>query len=108
MNSPTFTPIAARPSPTATSGWVNWPRQNLFSSPGNTATTLFLLALAIYLIPGVLEWGLFQAVFAPSAEKAGPCWLTAASIFRQLAIKPRLQKLSSTNTLKPRAKNQRA
>ena len=90
--SQTFTPIAARPSPTATSGWVHWLRQNLFSSPGNTATTLFLLALAIYLIPGVLEWGLFQAVFAPNAEACqaargtGACWGVVSEKYRVILL----------------------
>jgi len=90
--SQTFTPIAARPSPTATSGWLHWLRQNLFSSPGNTATTLFLLALAIYLIPGVLEWGLFQAVFAPNADACqaargtGACWGVVSEKYRIILL----------------------
>ncbi len=92
MNSSTFTPIAARPSPTATSGWQPWLSQNLFSSVGNTATTLFLLALAIYLIPGVLERGLFQAVFAPSAEACqaargtGACWGVVSEKYRLILL----------------------
>lgn len=91
-NSSTFTPIAARPSPTATSGWQQWMRQNLFSSAGNTATTLFLLAMAIYLIPGVLEWGLFQAVFAPNAEACqaargtGACWGVVSEKYRLILL----------------------
>ena len=55
-NTPTsgFTPIAPRPSPVRVTGLLAWTRQNLFSSAGNTFTTLFVLALGIYTVPGTL------------------------------------------------------
>ncbi len=84
----TFTPIAPRPSPVKQTGFVAWARKNLFGSPSNTLTTLFLLGLAVYLIPGVAQWGLFNAVFAPDvaacqdARGSGACWGVVAEKYR--------------------------
>ncbi|MCU0932479.1 MAG: amino acid ABC transporter permease [Serpentinimonas sp.] len=75
-----FTPIAPRPSPVKTSGLVPWIKANLFGSTGNTLTTLFLLGLVIYMLPGVLKWGVINAVFATdsqacqAARGSGACW----------------------------------
>jgi general L-amino acid transport system permease protein len=83
-----FVPIAARPSPLRRSGALAWARQNLFGSPGSTLTTLFLLALALYLLPGVAQWGLLQAVFAPDASAcqaargSGACWGVVSEKYR--------------------------
>jgi general L-amino acid transport system permease protein len=87
-----FQPIPARPSPRPMGGLAHWVRQNLFSSTGNTATTLFLVALAVFLIPGILEWGVLQAVFAPSAEACqaargtGACWGVVAEKYRVILL----------------------
>jgi general L-amino acid transport system permease protein len=84
----TFTPIAPRPSPLRTTGTVAWARQNLFGSTSNTLTTLFLIGLTLYLIPGVAQWGLLQAVFAPDAQACqaargiGACWGVVAEKYR--------------------------
>jgi hypothetical protein len=42
-------------------------RNNLFSGPGNTLTTLFLLGLLAYLLPPPVQWGSRRAVFATPA-----------------------------------------
>ncbi len=87
-----FTPIAARPSPVRTTGLVAWARSNLFSSIGNTLTTLFVLALGIYTLPGVLQWGVVQAVFAPdagacqAARGTGACWGVVAEKYRLILL----------------------
>ncbi len=75
-----FSPIAPRPSPVKTSGLVPWIKANLFGSTGNTLTTLFLLGLVVYMLPGVLKWGVINAVFATdsqacqAARGSGACW----------------------------------
>jgi general L-amino acid transport system permease protein len=75
-----FTPIAARPAPFRTEGFVPWVRRNLFSSWGNALTTLTLLGLAVYLLPGLAQWGLLLAVFEANADAcqaargSGACW----------------------------------
>lgn len=84
----TFTPIAPRPSPVQQTGLVAWARHNLFSSTGNTLTTLFVVGLALYILPGVFQWGLFNAVFAadaPSCQAArgqGACWGVVTEKYR--------------------------
>ena len=83
-----FTPIAPRPSPVRTSGFVPWLRNNLFSGPGNTITTLCLLGLLAYLLPPLFQWGLTKAVFATDAAAcreargAGACWGVVAEKYR--------------------------
>jgi general L-amino acid transport system permease protein len=77
---PGFTPIAPRPAPYRTEGALPWLRRNLFGNWGNALTTLALLALAVYVLPGLTQWGLFQAVFRADAEAcqaargSGACW----------------------------------
>ena len=87
-----FTPIAPRPSPVRTTGFVAWSRRNLFSGIGNTLTTLFVLALGIYALPGILQWGVVQAVFAPDASACqaargtGACWGVVAEKYRLILL----------------------
>jgi general L-amino acid transport system permease protein len=76
----TFTPVAARPAPAATAGLSSWLRRNLFGDWRSSVTTVLLGALGLYLLPGVLQWGLFQAVFGANADAcqaargSGACW----------------------------------
>ena len=55
-------------------------RRNLFADWRSSLTTVLLLALAVYLLPGVLQWSLFQAVFGAHADACqaargnGACW----------------------------------
>ena len=68
------------PPPLMTSGPLAWARENLFSSAANAATTLALLALALWLIPPLIAWGTVNAVWsAPDGELCrahpdGACW----------------------------------
>ncbi len=84
----TFTPIAPRPSPVKQSGLVAWARNNLFGSTSNTLTTLFLLGLALYIVPGAFQWGLFNAVFSPDVAAcqevrgSGACWGVVTEKYR--------------------------
>ena len=52
---PTFEPIAPRPSPRRTNGLLPWLRTNLFGSPGNMVSTLLVLALAVWWLPGLVQ-----------------------------------------------------
>jgi general L-amino acid transport system permease protein len=63
-------------------------RRNLFSSWPSALVTLALAALALALLPGLVEWALVKAVFVPDAERcraldgAGACWGVIAEKYR--------------------------
>jgi general L-amino acid transport system permease protein len=65
-----------------------WLRRNLFSDAFSGATTLVLLAGAIYWLPGLIDWLLLQAVFEADAgacqavSHAGACWGVVAEKYR--------------------------
>ena len=75
-----FIPIAAREAPIRTEGFVPWVRRNLFGNWRNGVTTVLLIGLALYMLPGLAQWGLFQAVFNANSEACqaargnGACW----------------------------------
>ncbi len=65
--------------PRSTVGVVGWLRTNLFSSPINSLLTVLSLALIAYVLPGILNWSIFDAVWSGGNEacKANPevaCW----------------------------------
>lgn len=61
---------------------------NLFGTPGNALITAAILALALWLLPGLLRWLLLDAVFtAPNgaacrAAGTGACWAFVAEKLR--------------------------
>ena len=65
-----------------------WLRRNLFADAFSTLTTLVLLGGALYLLPGLVDWMLLQAVFKPDAgacqavNHAGACWGVVAEKYR--------------------------
>lgn len=65
-----------------------WLRRNLFSDIFSGMTTLVLLAGALYWLPGLIDWLLLQAVFAPDAvacqavNHAGACWGVVTEKYR--------------------------
>ena len=67
-------------APLLTAGPLAWMRANLFSSALNTATTVALFALAVWLLPPLIGWATFEAVWsAPDgalcrAHQDGACW----------------------------------
>ena len=75
-----FQPIAPRPSPVRESGPVAWARRNLFADWRSTTTTLFIAALAVWLLPDLWRWLVTGAVFQPDADACqaargiGACW----------------------------------
>lgn len=76
----TFHAIAARPAPVRSSGSLAWLRRNLFSSLPNTAASLLLLAVFVWLAVKGLRWGVIEAVFVADADQCqaargiGACW----------------------------------
>jgi general L-amino acid transport system permease protein len=65
---PSPAPIAARPAPVKTEGFVPWLRSNLFASVPNALLSLAMLAVLVWLAAGIVRWGVLQAVFAPDAD----------------------------------------
>ena len=57
---------------------IGWAKTNLFGSIGNSITTVLIIALLAYTIPGLLNWAVFDAVFRPDSEAcraaSGACW----------------------------------
>jgi general L-amino acid transport system permease protein len=78
--SDTFQPIAARPAPIKTEGFVPWLRANLFGNVPSTVTTVVLLLLFLYWLPTLANWLLFKAVWVANfdtcqaARGVGACW----------------------------------
>ncbi len=81
--------IPEMPAPGATTGIVGWMRNNLFSSITNTILTLISLALLFVIVPGVLNWAFFDAVFSAESRVAcreissGACWAVITARFDQ-------------------------
>lgn len=88
MSDFSFTAIAPRPAPVRTEGFVPWVKRNLFGDWKSGVTTLALVALALYLLPGLGRWALLQAVFAAdpdacqAARGSGACWGVIAEKWR--------------------------
>jgi len=57
------------PAPLTTTGIIGWLRANLFSSPVNSVFTLLFGALIIWLLPKLLNWAFFDAVWTGTGAK---------------------------------------
>jgi general L-amino acid transport system permease protein len=83
-----FEPIAPRPAPIKTEGLIPWIRFNLFGNWKSSVTTLVLLALALWFLPGLINWAIFAAVVKPDADACsaargvGACWGAIAEKYR--------------------------
>jgi len=56
--------VGAMPPPVNDSGVIGWMRKNLFSSVPNTILTLIGLFLLYLILPGTLNWSIFDAVWS--------------------------------------------
>ena len=83
-----FEPIAARPAPVRTEGLVPWIRGNLFGDWRSAATTIVIVGLILYWLPGLLQWSVLRAVYETDADLCqqargvGACWGVIAEKYR--------------------------
>ncbi|MGI9351248.1 MAG: amino acid ABC transporter permease [Rhizobiaceae bacterium] len=56
--------LSASAPPSSDIGVVGWMRKNLFSSPTNTVLTIIGVILLYLIVPGTLNWTLFDAVWS--------------------------------------------
>lgn len=83
-----FQPIAPRPAPVDTEGFVAWVRKNLFGSVGNAFTTVVLLVAFALGLPHALDWLVAKAVWVANADACqaargqGACWGVIAEKYR--------------------------
>jgi general L-amino acid transport system permease protein len=83
-----FNPIAARPAPVKTEGFVPWVRRNLFGNLPSSVATVVMLGIALWLLPGLVSWALTKAVFTTSVQQCqeargiGACWGVVAEKYR--------------------------
>lgn len=75
------------PPPRSEVGVIGWLHANLFSSTWNSFLTIVLLALIVWLIPPLLNWAVFDAVWgdAPAEacrEAGGACWAMVHEKYR--------------------------
>ena len=86
-----WTPKADRAPPRATTGAIAWLRENLFSSWLNAFLTVGTLYLLWLVIPPLLDWAFFDAIWTGesrddcvSVEGAGACWVIIEGRWRQI------------------------
>ncbi len=60
------------PPPVRTTGPIAWMRINLFSSPLNIALTIASVWILWSIVPGILDWVVFNAVWSATDRK--DCW----------------------------------
>jgi len=84
----TFIPIASRPSPVKVTGVAPWMRHNLFANWRSSLTTLFVIGLVLYVLPGFANWAVFNAVVRADADACqaargvGACWGVVTEKYR--------------------------
>jgi general L-amino acid transport system permease protein len=78
-------------TPSTTVRAQRWLRENLFSSPANAATSLLLLALAIWLGSKFFNWAVLNAIWGQAPVTTcnalagqGACWAVVADKWRQM------------------------
>jgi len=78
------------PPPVSQVGMVGWLRKNLFSSPTNVILTLVSIYFLYKIIPPVLNWAFFDAVFSDVQHRnecrdiaGGACWAVVRARFEQ-------------------------
>lgn len=67
------------PPPTERIPVLRWMRENLVSSPLNTVITIICLIALYYMVPGLFQWGVWDAVFVAESHETcraadGACW----------------------------------
>ena len=62
--------VGAMPPPISDKGVIGWMRQNLFSSVTNTILTLIGVYILYLVLPGLLKWSIFDAVWSGESRVA--------------------------------------
>jgi general L-amino acid transport system permease protein len=83
----TNTMIDPRPAPNRAVGVVGWIKTNLFGNLWSSVVSVAILGYLLYLLPGLIDWGITRAVWQPNAdacrvEGAGSCWGVIAEKYR--------------------------
>ena len=78
------------PPPVSQVGVTGWLRKNLFSSPANVLLTLVSIYFLYKVIPPILNWAIFDAVFSGVEHRnecreiaGGACWAVVRARFEQ-------------------------
>ncbi|MHB2166143.1 amino acid ABC transporter permease [Alsobacter sp. R-9] len=76
--------VAAAPPPSSVVGPIAWIREHLFTGPVNIALTIILVALALWIVPGLIRFLFIDAVWSGADREAciiteqrpvvGACW----------------------------------
>ncbi len=68
-----------RPAPSNLKGPIHWVRENLLSTPFNTALTLLGVAFLFWVLPPFIQWSVIDANFIGSTKAdctgTGACWV---------------------------------
>lgn len=91
MKTKTFQLIPARPAPPPPGGVLRWLRTHLFGNPLSMLTTLVLVGLLLYAVPGLIDWAVLRAQWRPDAEACraegvGACWGVVAEKYRLIIL----------------------
>jgi len=86
MTANTFAPIAPRPAPVRTEGWLAWTRINLFGTWQTGLGTLLIVAVLATLLPRLFHWAITDAVWVADYQlchaASGACWGVVREKFR--------------------------
>ena len=88
MSAVRFQPIAARPAPRSHAGPIHWLRRQLFGDWRTALATVLLGGMLLWIVPQVLDWTVFSAVWRPdlaackAAQGDGACWGVVAEKYR--------------------------
>ena len=81
--------IPQSPPPTAEKGVAGWLKKNLFATPRDTVLTIIVALILLWLVPPMLNWLFFDAVWTGDGREAclgehvGACWAFVEAKFGQ-------------------------
>lgn len=82
-----FKPLPSQPAPKDTVGLIPWVKDNLFSSIGNSLTTLIIIGLLVSLLPPLIDWLFLSANWSGTTQadctKEGACWVFVSAWSKQ-------------------------
>jgi len=82
-----FKPLPSQPAPKDTVGLIPWVKDNLFSSIGNSLTTLIIIGLLANLLPPLIDWLFLSANWSGTTQadctKEGACWVFVSAWSKQ-------------------------